>query len=111
MVVLITGHYRRPKSCSSSSSSKISTHAMTMILDKLRMQTSRESTKQNYLCIWRLFNKFVIQLDSKPNNWEDRMTLFGAYMINNGTQSSTLKSYMSAIKAVLCNDGYHVDEN
>ena len=61
---------------------------------------------QNYLSIWRQFNKFLINLDIKPNSWEDRVTLFIGFKIDNGMQSSTVKSYVSAIKKILVDDGY-----
>ena len=43
--------------------------------------------------------------------WEEKTALFGAYLVENGIQSSTLKSYFSAIKHVLKLDGYNWDEN
>ena len=39
-------------------------------------------------------------------SWEERTSLFGAYLVDKGVQSSTLKSYFSAIKHVLKQDGY-----
>ena len=63
----------------------------------------------NYHSIWRIFNGFLIKLDKRPDSWEDRLTLFGAYLVNKGLQSSTLKSYFSAIKCVLREDGYIVN--
>ena len=95
----------------SSNSSRISTSAMHNILDQLKRKTKRSSTDANYFSIWRKFNNFVIQLDRKPESWEERMCLYGAYLIDSGIQSSTLKSYFSAIKAVLREDGYTVDQN
>ena len=91
---------------STSNSSRISTRQIKSIIDKLVTQTNRSSTSINYLRIWRQFNKFVIQLDVKPKTWEERVTLFVGYKIDNGMQSSTVKSYVSAIKKMLINDGY-----
>ena len=34
------------------------------------------------------------------------MSLFGTYLFDQGVQSSTLKSYYSAIKSTLVDDGY-----
>ena len=95
----------------SSHSSTISTDSMQIILERLRSHTNRSSTEQNYLGIWRNFNSFIIKLDKKPENWEDRICLYGAYLVDKGIQSATLKSYYSAIKAVLRADGYLVDDN
>ena len=65
-----------------------------------------------YLSVWRQLNKFVISLDYKDNlSWEEKTALFGAYLIDRGIQSSTLKSYFSAIKHVLKQDGYMWDDN
>ena len=55
----------------------------------------------NYYGVWKTFNKFFTRLDIKPNNWEDRLTLFIAYLIETKKKSSTIKSYVSVIKAVL----------
>ena len=56
--------------------------------------------------IWRQFNKVVISLNIKPKSWEDRVNLFIGYKIDQGMQSSTAKSYISAIKGMLVDDGY-----
>ena len=94
----------------SSASSKISTKHIQLIIDKLVSQSQRSSTAQNYLAVWRQFNRFVINLDIKPQSWEDRVTLFVGYKISQGMQSSTVKSYVSAIKKLLIDDGYHWDD-
>ena len=47
-----------------------------------------------------------LKLDHNPELWEDRATLFIGYLTDNGMQSSTVKSYVSAIKATLILDGY-----
>ena len=95
----------------SSNSSRISANSMNLILDRLRTHSNRTSTEKNYFGIWRNFNNFVVKLDKKPHTWEERICLFAAYLVDGGIQSSTLKSYYSAIKAVLRNDGYYVDDN
>ena len=95
---------------SSSSSSKISTRQVKLILEKLVCQSQRNSTCKNYLAIWRQFNKFVINLDSRPKTWEDRVNLFIGFKIDNGMQSATVKSHVSAIKKFLVDDGYPWDD-
>ena len=74
---------------------------MNNILDKLKMERNRSSTRANYYKIWSLFNRFLIQLDSIPRNWEHRVFLFLAHLVNHGRKSSTVKSYFSAIKSIL----------
>ena len=96
---------------SDTSSSSISSQRMNFILEKLKSLKNRDSTKSNYLSVWRKFNNFLIKLDVRPLLWEDRASLFGAALVEQGIQSSTLKSYMSAIKRILTDDGYHWDDS
>ena len=52
-----------------------------------------------------------MKLDRRPKLWEDRTTLFLAFMIDQGAQSSTIKSYLSAIKSILVTDKYKWDDS
>ena len=79
---------------------------MEMIVEKLMWQQNRESTAKTYLSIWHNFNDFLLKLDFMPASWENRTTLFIAYLVDNGYQSSTVKSYVSAIKKMVISDGY-----
>ena len=84
---------------------------MKLIMNKLTAQRNRVSTKLNYLNTWRRFNDFVIRLDVKPPTWEEHASLFAAYLIEErGLQSSSVKSYISAIKRILVDDGYNWDD-
>ena len=104
--------YSDSSSGTSSQSSKISIKYITSVLEKLNNNQTRESTANNYLCIWRKLNKFLLSLDNKTlNTWEEKTALFWAYLVDNGVQSSTLKSYFSAIKHILKLDGYQWDDN
>ena len=98
---------RRNNSCNfdESSSSSISSLHMRNTIECLK------STRDNYLSVWCKFNNFIIRLDVRPVLWEDRASLFGAYLVEEGIQSSTLRSYMSAIKGILVDDGYEWDNN
>ena len=78
------------------------------ILEQLRVRCRRDSTKENYYTIWKLFNKFILKLDIIPGKWEDRVFLFLANLVNEGKKSSTVHSYFSAIKAVLFYNGYEL---
>ena len=82
------------------------------ILERLRCNTTRGSMAANYYAIWKKFNKFLLQLDECPDSWEHRVTLYGAYLVNRGVQSSTIHSYFSAIKKILTYDQikYNHDE-
>ena len=94
-----------------SSDSRISANYIVGVIDNLRGKGVRESTAANYLAIWRSFNKFLIKLDEKPVSWEDRVLLFCGYLVDNGYQSCTIKSYVSAIKATLKEDSYNWDDS
>ena len=61
--------------------------------------------------IWRQFNNFVISLDVRPDSWEARTTLYIAHLIDQGKQSASIKSYVSAIKKLLIIDGYKWQDN
>ena len=48
-----------------------------------------------------------MRLDNAPDSWEERTILFCAHLIEEGRQSATIKSYVSAIKYMLKTlDGY-----
>ena len=91
----------RLKSGTGSTSSTISSSELEFFLDRLQMNKFRETTKANYYGIWKLFNHFILQLDQKPDNWEHHLTLFVAYLIHKNKKSTTVKCYISAIKAIL----------
>ena len=44
-------------------------------------------------------------------SWEERTALFGAFLVNTGIQSSTLKSYISVIKHIIRIDNYEWDDS
>ena len=57
------------------------------------------------------FNHFIIQLDRIPKLWEEKTSLYCAYLILKGRKSATIKSYVSAIKHKLTLDGYNWNDN
>ena len=101
----------REDATSMTSSSTISTKAVEDIIDRLKLQGVRNSTRKNYYVVWRLFNQFYIKLDRKPQTWEERIILFVGYLVETKKCSQTVKSYISAIKKVLLEDGITVDNN
>ena len=101
----------RSKSTSGSSSSRISAGAVLLLIDKLKREHHRSSTRANYYGIWRTFNEFFIRLDTKPNSWEDRIVLFVGYLIQSNHKANTINSYISAIKSVLRDDGVEIKED
>ena len=73
---------------------------------------NEDSTKNTYYKIWTKFNKFIIRLDRIPPTWEERTTLYCGYLIyEKGLQSKTVRTYISAIKSVLEDDGYSWNKN
>ena len=96
---------------SGSDSSRISTKEIYNIIEKLKCLKNRDMTKQNYLGIWRQFNKFISRLDIIPRKWEERTVLFVAHLIEQGLQSATVRSYISAIKCMVKDDNYDWDDN
>ena len=67
--------------------------------------------RNNYYCVWKCFNKFFLKLDSKPDEWEDRLTLFVGYLVESRHKSSTIRSYISTIKAILYDAGVQLSED
>ena len=84
---------------------------MTDLVEKLKQGRFRGTTKRNYYSACKTFNQFIIRLDVKPNNWEDRIILFVSYMVQHERKSSTIKSYVLAIRAMLMNVGYELNED
>ena len=109
--MISAGRCNQGKRSTSSSSSRISRVDMEGVLERLKANQHRNSTKQNYLNIWRNFNSFLVHLDSRPKHWEDRATLYCAYLVDRGRKSATIRSYMSAIKNVLITDNYEWDDD
>ena len=92
-------------------STSISTRAIENIVDRLKLENNRRSTKRTYYNIWKSFNEFYIKLDVKPKTWEERLVLFVGYLLNDHKKSTTIRSYVSAIRTVLAEDGIVLNEN
>ena len=100
----------KSSSCASVSS-QISTKDITRIIEDLKHNQHRNSTKKNYYSVWKTFNEFFVRLDHKHTDWGDRLTLFVGHLITERCQSATMKSYISAIKAVLKMNNIKVTED
>ena len=99
------------KNESISDTSRISAESMRQIIDKLKTQNNRGTTRATYFGIWRKFNKFLIRLDELPATWEERTSLYIGHLFKNNKKSTTVKTYVSAIKSVLAEDDYEWNEN
>ena len=84
---------------------------MLHIVDKLKTQRHRSSTRRNYYAIWKTFNEFIIKLDVKPKDWESRKVLYAAYLADKKRNSQTIKSYVCAIKAIPLENNIRVKED
>lgn len=60
---------------------------------------------------WKALNKFLIQFDTIPPTWEERVILYVTHLVNNKRKSNTVKSYVSAIRFILQEDGIELTEN
>ena len=80
-------------------------------VEKLRLDCHRSSTRQNYYQIWKSFEKFFLRLDIKPTSWEQRIVLFVGHLIETNHKSTTINSYISAIKAILWEDKIKVNQD
>ena len=75
---------------------------MEEIVESLKGQRFQDSTKDTCHWIWRRFNCFFIRLYDRPKSWENRLILFLGHLIEDcKLQSSSVKSYISAIKGDL----------
>ena len=91
------------------SSSTISTAEIQDIVERLKHQHFRDTTRVTYYSIWK---QFFIRLDDRPKRWEDRIILFLGHLIGEcHLQSSTVRTYLSAIRAVLAEDEIQLKEN
>ena len=103
--------YKYTKNSTGSHSSCISSKSVRTILEELKQKSSRDSTIKNYYGTWRRFNNFLIRLDTMPDKWEHRTSLFLAYLAQKGVQSQTVKCYVSAIKKTLIHDNFEWDDS
>ena len=91
--------------------STISSSVVAAIMERLKFERNQSSTRRNYHTIWKIFSDFYLRLDVKPDNWEDRIVLFAAYLINKNRKAATVKSYVSAIKSVLREDNFTISDD
>ena len=109
---LLTGRRNSHKSRErSSDTSSISTSDIENIVDRLKGQQHHDSTRQNYYRVWKLFNSFFLRLDVKPLTWDHRIVLFVGYLIDKGKKSTTIRCYLSAIRAVLKTESIEFSED
>ena len=72
-----------PDSATTDSDGRFSTKYFKEVLERLKYQKNRPTTRYNYHGVWKNFNKFVIRLDHKPNTWEEKLSLYCGYLVFN----------------------------
>ena len=98
---------RRRRTKDTDSVESFSTAYFLRVYDSLKNQTLQPTTRYTYHKVWTKFNEFVIKLDFIPEAWEEKVTLYCTYLTHcKQLQSNTIRSYVSAIKTTLVNDGY-----
>lgn len=67
-------------------------------------------TKKAYHDIFDNFLDFL-DLFNTPDRWEEKMVLYATFLADNPYDEVTIKSYMSAIRYQLQQDGVHLEED
>lgn len=97
---------------SSEHDSLLSTEFFEKVLQELEFRAVEDSTMHVYMTAWRSMQDFYCRLDRKPKPWDQRMSLFIAYMIKKRFEKATIQTYISGIKYVLRNILHiNVDDN
>lgn len=81
------------------------------IVDKLSNSGISQSTKEMYHRVWCNFNRFLLCFDDLPTTWEEKLVLYASFLADIGNASSTVASYMSAIRYVLRQDDVVLNDN
>lgn len=71
------------------------------ILSKIKGKRLRPKTKKFYRNRWVVFNRFIQQFDVMPDTWEERLHIYAAHLVDNKKQSSTVRTYITAIRQIL----------
>ena len=108
---IVVKKHKKKASSALSTSSRLSSCKISDIVQRLKLQQYRNSTRRNYYAVWKVFSKFYVRLDHRLMEWSECLTLFVGYLVQKRYQSATVKSYISAIKAVLKEDGVKVTED
>lgn len=68
-------------------------------------------TKIGYHSIHRNFLEFLELFNTLPERWEEKMVLYATFLADNVYGEDTIRSYMSAIRYRLQQDGVHLEED
>ena len=64
-----------------------------------------KATRRTYKYAWKNFNDLLVAWDTMPVDWDDRIIIFAAQLIVEERPEATIKSHVSAVKAILEEDG------
>lgn len=67
-------------------------------------------TKNMYHKIWCNFNRFLLCFDDLPTTWEEKLVLYATFLADIGKATTTVSTYMSAIRYVLQHDGVELND-
>lgn len=99
-------------SYSSSSDSKIDLGYFKRVVVERNSQKGVSSpSKEGYHSIFRNFLEFLDLFNTLPERWEEKMVLYASFLADNVYEEPTIRSYMSAIRYQLQQDGVRLDED
>ena len=81
------------------------------IVERLKREQICPRSQRTYHHAWHNFSKFMVRLDERPDTWTDSLVYFTANLIVEGHPKPTIKSYVSAVKHVLQEDGIQLEDN
>lgn len=80
-------------------------------VERLSNADIASTTREMYHRVWCNFNRFLLCFDDLPTTWEEKLVLYATFLADIGNHSSTVASYMSAIRYVLRHDGVDLNNN
>lgn len=99
-------------SYSSSSDSKIDLEYFTRVIVERNMQKDvGPASKDSYHGIFRNFIDFLNIFNTVPERWEDKIVLYTTFLADNIYEEATIRSYLSAIRHELKQDGVILHED
>lgn len=95
----------------STHSSKIDTQMFqNVVVEGMKNGDLQHSSQITYHTVWNQFLQFLDGFKNLPSLWEQKMVMFAAHLGNQGTQASTVGSYMSALRYKLRKDGVEIPD-
>lgn len=97
---------------SSSSDNKIDLgYFKRVVVERNHQKRVAPSSKTSYHGIFDNFLDFLDLFNTLPDRWEDKIVLYVSFLADNIYEEQTIKSYLSAIRHELKQDGVRLDED